>query len=221
MTDETKTGGFEERLRVELQRHHPGPDFPEREMEREIEARMEAVRSTREGKGGAPVASRRDSADVLPLRRDVRWWQRGPVTGLLSAAAALLVFIGGVEYGRRGIQTTGIEGPVATVAGDAGAREGALRVPGSTESVSLPLSIQSAGSEYVATLARFSGTSNQLPDEQREIAREVAMTVLYGAALELLEAIGDDQLLEQLVSEIGRRRFQTDGEGTLLPGTEL
>ncbi|NIQ55568.1 MAG: hypothetical protein GWN71_20055, partial [Gammaproteobacteria bacterium] len=78
--------------------------------------------------------------------------------------------------------------------GDAGAR------------VATPLSIQSAGTEYVARLARLSTEAEQLTPAEREEARQVALAILYAATLELLGDSENDEMLEAAAQLIYSRR---------------
>lgn len=96
----------------------------------------------------------------------------GALRLLVPMAAALVIFVLGAEYGRRtapplhiGVDET------QWLAGEAHA---------------IPLVIQSAGSEYVAGLARLSSPQTELTPEQRRLGREVAATVLYAAVMELV-----------------------------------
>ncbi|HSR42713.1 MAG TPA: hypothetical protein VLL48_11085, partial [Longimicrobiales bacterium] len=85
--------------------------------------------------------------------------------------------------------------------------ESLVPVPATYEqTASVPLDIQSAGSRYVATLARFSGEAARLSVEERRMAREVALAALYGAAVELLREAGDDETLEAVAEMVARRR---------------
>jgi hypothetical protein len=135
-------------------------------------------------------------------------WER--VRPVLQAAAVLAVFIGGAEYGRR----LGPRGGVTESAREAMIASGIA--PGAT----LPLEIQASGSRYIATLARFSAESQSLPLEQRQIAREVAMAVMYSAAIQLLEEGGEDAVLQSVANMvIERRALWRDSAAMLAPGS--
>ncbi len=103
------------------------------------------------------------------------------------------MFVAGAEYGRR------TAAPVEVLTSDAG--------------VATPLSIQSAGSEYVARLARFSAEAEQLTATERGEARQVALAILYAATLELLRESEDDELLATAAQLIfSRRQAERDSE---------
>ena len=119
------------------------------------------------------------------------WHRSFAARALLTAAASLALFIGGAEYGRRtALLSIFVLAP--TTALDARA--------------DLPYSIQSAGSQYVATLAMFSGRADSLSVEERRIAREVALAALYSASLELLREAGDDDVLRTITEMVAERR---------------
>jgi hypothetical protein len=95
---------------------------------------------------------------------------------LARAAAAVLIFALGAFYGRANAPV------VESVSSNAFA---ALEA---TLPANVPLSIQSAGTGYVASLALMSGMRDRLTPEQREQARQVALAVLSGAIAELATA---------------------------------
>lgn len=168
----------DEALREALRRGYASPPFPAEEIE---------------GRVRASVARRRTEPSPRHAAAPP-WWRGGTVRTLLAVAASLALFVGGMEYGRR------TSGPVAGAGGAVGPA-GAVQQP-----VSLPLSIQSAGTRYVAQLARFSGQADALTPEERRTAREVALAALYGAAVELLREAGEDEALRIVVETVAGRR---------------
>ena len=109
----------------------------------------------------------------------------------LTAAASLALFIAGAESGRR-------TAPISVM----------VPAPSTPTEVrnDLPYSIQSAGSQYVAMLATFSGQADSLSPEERRVAREVALAALYSASLELLREAGDDEMLRAVTEMVAQRR---------------
>ncbi len=141
-----------------LKREHTSPTFPKDE----VKARVAAT-----------LRTRRDRSDA-----ERRWFIHPAVRTALAAAAAVVVFVAGSEYGRR---TAAINGVVNSV-------------PEMT--LSTPISIQSTGSRYVASLAQFTEQSPELTPEEREEARQVALAIMYAATAELLQDQENDELLE-------------------------
>lgn len=175
----------EDALREGLRRDFAPPAFPEDEIEARIRASV-ARRRQRTPRGDRPAPPR---------------WSGGTAQAVLAAAASLVLFIGGVEYGRR----TAVPPPAASAPGPE-------VVAPVEQAVSLPLSIQSAGTRYVAALARFSGQSDALAAEERQVAREVALAALYGATVELLREAGEDDVLSLVAEMVAARRGITVGD---------
>lgn len=150
------------------------PSFPGSE----IEARLE--QSVREA-GRSRTRGSTHSIWASPVMRTV-----------LAAAAALVLFIGGAEYGRR------TAAPVTVLA------EGAFNP--STSELALPISIQTAGSDYIATLAQYSDQASSLTEAERQEAQDVALAVLYGVVIELLRESGDDDMLATIAQLLHSRR---------------
>ncbi len=98
--------------------------------------------------------------------------------------------MGGVEYGRRVAPT--IAPPAAVI-----------RQP----PLSVPTSIQAKGTEYVAALARLTELSQELTPEEREQSRQVALAVLYGAALELLRYAPNDPVAASVYRSVSGERL--------------
>jgi hypothetical protein len=121
----------------------------------------------------ATLRTRRDGRDI-----DRRWFVHPVVRTAMAAAAAVLVFVAGSEYGRR----------------IAAANGAGIAVP--EMELSAPISIQSAGSRYVASLAQFTEQAPELTAEEREEARQVALAIMYAATAELLQDQENDGLLE-------------------------
>jgi hypothetical protein len=171
-------------LSDELRRRAITPPYPEAEIEARIHASIaDGVRPGRR--------------QALTTRTHLFRSRAARVA--LTAAASLVLFIGGAEYGRR-------TAPISIV------------VPAPATPVEirndLPYSIQSAGSQYVATLATFSGQADSLSTEERRIAREVALAALYSASVELLREAGDDEMLRAVTEMVARRR-NTMGRSTI------
>lgn len=103
---------------------------------------------------------------------------------VLAAAAAVLVFVAGAEYGRRS----------------------AAQPESVTASLNTPLAIQLAGTEYVARVADFSSDASNLTTSERSEARQVALAILYAASVELLRESEDDDLLTLVARLIESRR---------------
>jgi hypothetical protein len=107
---------------------------------------------------------------------------RGPDYRLLlfwsaRAAAAVTLLIVGAWYGRRSAESESMRLMPAYQA--------VTGQPDLLRPVNVPLSIQSAGTGYVASLALLSEMRDQLTPEQHEQARQVALAVLIGAIAEL------------------------------------
>jgi hypothetical protein len=171
-------------LRDELRQCFPQVDFPADEIEAEIRLSLRSsARSDSSGLNtGLPISSPDLPRDPIP------WWKAAARVGLVAAASVLL-FVGGVEYGRR--TTPQLPGTFVLPVGDA---------------VSLPLAIQSAGSFYVASLTRLSSDANALSSEERRVAREVGLAALYAASLELSRESIDDEDLRAMVEMVGEKR---------------
>ena len=81
---------------------------------------------------------------------------------------------------------------------------------------SVPIAIQSEGTEYVAAITRLAELGDSLTPQEREQAREVAVAVLYAAALQLLRDAPQDAVAETIyetVAEQRLRQLQTVREG--------
>lgn len=124
---------------------------------------------------------------------------RRPVPVLAGLAASVLLFVAGAAYGRWS----------ASPAPAASGRTAAL--PAATE---LPASIQAEGTRYVAALTRLTESADSLTPEQREQARQVALAVLYGAALELMRYAPEDPVAADVYRSVvpQRRRGYDAGE---------
>jgi anti-sigma-K factor RskA len=159
-----------------LEREQAPPPFPKDEVKVRI---AETLRRRRERTG--PSQKR---------------WYVGPLwRPALAAAAAVLVFVAGAEYGRR----TAV-----------GASEAAA-VPAA--GLSAPISIQSAGSRYVARLAEFTQQASTLTPEEREEARQVAVAILYAATMELLQDQENDELLNAVARLVWSKRQALSNPG--------
>lgn len=164
MTDRTKATDeeFDSRLTTVLREHYSMGAFPKSEIERRLWGTLAAH-----------------------TRKSVRL-EHPTLRSVLAAAAAVLVFIGGAEYGRH---TAHQEASLRAIADDY------LR----TTAADLPFAIQTSGSRYVATLAELTEQAPHLSQRQRELGREVAVTTLYAAAAELLGIDREDDVLQETV----------------------
>lgn len=179
---------FDDELRARLRQEFPSADFPRDRIERGIRSRVGERSST-------PLARR---------------WTGGWIRSVLPAAAALVVFIAGAEYGRRtGTTGTPVRDAVPFETGQA-----EIGAPEPVES-SVPLSIQESGSRYVASLARFGGATGELSPEDRRAAREVALTVFYAALMELLDESGGDEGLREVLRVIADQRATLAAESNV------
>jgi hypothetical protein len=185
---------FEAKLRRELRDRFPAPPFPGNDIEEQIRSTLAKSRGDR-----VDTSSTTDAAPVAP-----RWWRSTTARMVLAVAASLLLFIGGAEYGRRTAlpYTLSTSTPATAV---------------ETYGSSPAFSIQDAGSQYVASLARFSGESRSLSPRQRRVAREVALATIYGATLELLRESSDDEMLKAVVKLVVTRREQFGADTLAAP----
>jgi len=108
--------------------------------------------------------------------------RRSLVRTILSIAAVLTVFVGGVEYGRR----------IASV-------------PRQPEPP-LPIALQSVGSEWVARLAEFTERAPDMTPAERSAGRQAALAALFAATVELLQESQDDELLSAAARLLQTRR---------------
>lgn len=185
---------LDERELKELREMFPSAPFPEGAIEERIR--------TNAGLSGVnhPKALSRQGA----LTEPPPWRMGATVRTVVAVAAALVLFIGGVEYGRR---TVSPDAPTAPVQG------GGTLIAESDPA----LSIQDAGSRYVATLASFSGEVGNLSPAQRRVAREVALATIYAATLELLRESQDDETLRTVAGMVATRREEIGAEALSSP----
>ena len=172
---------FERNLTQELKARYSAPAFPAERIEARLERSVTEIRV--------------DQADRPTVRRGI--FGSPAFRSVMAAAAALVLFIGGAEYGRWSAEDT--------LAIDPG-------LPGSS-ALSLPVSIQSAGSDYIATLAQLSG-SQALTSEEADEAKEIALAVFYGAVLELMRDDGQDEMLATIAQLLHSRRQSLRNPGT-------
>ncbi len=122
-----------------------------------------------------------------------------------AIAASLAIFVAGAEYGRR------VASPVVVPQ----ETEAAALAAEPAFAASVPLLIQTYGSQYVAEMARMSETIDQMTPEERQQAREVALAVLYGAATEILRAGPQDDAAASVAKVLlAQRQIATD-DGSL------
>ncbi len=161
----------------------PAPDFPRGRVRERIDA------SIRQG----------DLHSRAVRQAGIGGWLR-PVA---AAAAGLLIFVAGAEYGRR-MATPAVQPGVEPSAGPSTNRQQVPR--------NVSFSIQEQGTAYLAEVARLSETAESMTPEQLEEARQVATAILYGAALELVRAAPDDHLADAIVRSLRSRRRGDDDE---------
>ncbi len=167
----------ENHLDDDLRRARPGPEFPEKR----IRAR---IRETIAARDDSRVAPRVDPVGWLPGRLGAAG------RAALLAAASLVIFVAGTEFGRRTVDSTHARGASPPAGGE----------------LELPLSIQHTGSEYVASLAGLTARGETLSPEQRRLAEEVALTVLHAAIVELGRAADDDRVLRTAAGLVSAQR---------------
>lgn len=173
---------FDEQLRRRLAGADAPPVFPRNRIRARVRRTLDAP--------DRPASRSRWAASAL--------WVRAGAT----AAAAVLVFVAGVQTGRR------FEESAQPGRADA-ARVGQASPP-ATATVSM--SIQQRGTAYLTEVARLSETADSLSPEQLEEARQVAAAILYGVALELLRTAPDDQLAADIARSLRAQRQGTEGE---------
>lgn len=128
-----------------------------------------------------------DGVRVTPLRPR----RAEPVSSgawLLRAAAAALLFVGGVAVGRG-------TGPAEKPQAVAGADTPTVVVPKIVDSNDATLAareIQRTGSEYVAAVAAFTSLTDNASADEVAQAREVALSAIYGASKELARVSRSD-----------------------------
>lgn len=122
-----------------------------------------------------------------------------------AIAASLVIFVAGAEYGKR---------VAAPVVAPQVAEAMAMAVEPAF-AASVPLLIQTYGSQYVAEMARMSETIDKMTPDERQQAREVALAVLYGAATEILRAGPQDDAAASVAKVLlAQRQIATD-DGSL------
>ena len=118
-----------------------------------------------------------------------------PWMGAAAVAASVALFVSGMLVG----QVMGTRQTVDTLAAiypDATQRAAAM--------------VQATGSEHAAALERLVAAASSDP-EQREMAREVALSAFWAAAEEIVRLAPDDPLAARILQEFGRGG-QTEGE---------
>lgn len=177
-----------------------GPRFPAGRIEARIRDTLREEAEPREAgrdarAGGDPQALRPELAAAGRGETARRGLGRASRV-VLAGAAAVLLFLAGMEYGRARAPAPS-PGPLRTAP---------AVVARASNELPAALRIQAAGSRYVATLARFSQESQGVSEAERRAAREVATTILYAAALELLMEAGEDELMENVAWLVALRR---------------
>ena len=139
-------------------------------------------------------------------------WKRGAFLWGIRAAAAGAFFLLGTYYAQ-------------IVATDVGLRQlgrldgiGEVTPRLSSANASLPLSIQRSGSGYVASLATLTELKDRMTPEEREVARQVAISVLAGAIAELALA-GDGRLPPEILQAVLGQGAPTAGPAENTPRT--
>lgn len=178
-------------LRELLQTHFEAPPFAQDAVGDRLRGSMDGVdagdslgRSTRPAPAHGP-----------PFRVPL-------VASLSAAAAAVLIFVGGAEYGRRTAASSVAGAPRIAVAEP-------VRSPGENDaSASLPIEIQEAGSRYISRLAQLTARRASLTEGDRTIAEDVAWSSLRGAATELARLSENSEALAQVILLLERERDQ-------------
>jgi hypothetical protein len=132
------------------------------------------------------------SARRHAMRRDAMLWT-------LRAAAASAFFLLGSFYSNRAATDIGLR-QLGRIDGINVATPGASPLA-SLVGATLPMSIQHSGSGYVASLAALTELRDRLTPEEREVARQVAISVLAGAIAELASA-GDGRLPPEVLQAV-------------------
>lgn len=115
------------------------------------------------------------------------WWDRGRIRlWVPRMAAAIALFAGGVATG---VLVADSETPGPVIIRQMAAGGGTLGDPTPSE---VPLSIQAAGTRYVASVALLTELQDRLTPAQLDEAREVAFSALSGALAELVGTRDDD-----------------------------
>lgn len=179
-------------LDEELRRWRPGVEFPGEE----IRSRIRATMLDREKEGADARTGRRRRRSRRPSDDPSRGVRRLARAALL-VAASMALFVAGAEYGRSAGAPAGGERPAADAGQTLTSPDGELTVS---------LSVQAAGSEYVASLADLGARTDRLSADQRRVAEEVALTVLYAAIVELDRAVEDDRVLRSVADLVSARR---------------
>jgi hypothetical protein len=122
-------------------------------------------------------------------------WKRGAMLWGFRAAAAAAFFFAGSFYASRAATDIGLR----QLGRLDGIGEATPRI--SYANASLPMSIQQNGSSYVASLAALTELRDRMTPEEREIARQVAISVLAGAIAELALA-GDGRLPPEILQAV-------------------
>ena len=164
---------------------HVAPSAP---FDREgLRARIDAAVTEHEGRG-----------------HGARGWRHGILVWGTRAAAVLAIFSGGTFFGRVSAAPARAEPDMMAY------------VPAAMWGVVPPsqvsMSIQGAGTGYVAALALYGELRDRLTPAQREQARQVALAALSGALAELAAA-GDGRLPEDVLGAVLRYGVQTGGPG--------
>lgn len=181
----------DEELRELLQTQFEAPPFAQEAVRDRIRASMDEV----DARG----------AFVRPVRPDQAHGRASGaplIASLSAAAAAVLIFVGGAEYGRRTAGATVAETP------GAGAPPSTQWTPRTdmAASASLPISIQEAGSRYISRLAQLTARRASLSEGDRAIAEDVAWSSLRGAATELARLSENSEALAEVILLLERER---------------
>ncbi|HEX8693981.1 MAG TPA: zf-HC2 domain-containing protein [Longimicrobium sp.] len=132
-------------------------------------------------------------AAVAPFHR-----RSAPSAAWQRAAAAVLLFVGGVGIGRT---TTAAAGPDPALPAEtpATAMEAAARV-------------QRAGTEYVAAVAAFAALTGQAEPAELAQGREAALAAMYGAAKELTRLPSRDSSASTIYRTVSSTRHLANVE---------
>lgn len=148
------------------------------DLDQRLARRLDAAPSSLP-RGMAAPTDRRRAGRARSLRR------------LAGAAAAVICFAAGVAS--HAVWSAANRPPV----GDEG--------PGAE--ISQPLTVQQAGTDYVAAIAMMVADSGRLSTDELRMGREVALAVMSGAAFELRQLDGGDPTVDELHEVVTRVRY--------------
>lgn len=200
-------GAYVRRLRALSVRLSAAPreGEPGRDLWAGVAARIAAAETaepvTWETAGSVADDDRESVPGVIPLRS-----RRAPAATvwLQRAAAAAVLFVGGVGVGQRvgAAPVRVVTTPTQTLS--------PLQAPAATPTAAAT-DIQRTGSEYVRAMATFASLSDEASPREVAQAREAAMSALYSAAKALTELPGADSSAVELFRTVAEARARAAG----------